>query len=125
MNDIPGQLEAFRQLRALEEQMTRWRMLVLTYKPTLNADHVRTVCEEIVRRATHLSTISPLRHEEVAKFLLERSLRWIIAGEPFNSIGGKLPKTLNELGMLRLAEGRPITDSEIAAIKNVKRPILH
>jgi hypothetical protein len=118
-------IDMFRKQQVLEQQMSVWRQVVLTHNPALNADYVRTVCEEIVRRAALISTTAPLRHEEVAKFLLERSLAWVMAGAPVQSIGGRLPKTLGDLGMLRIAEGAALTDTEIAAIRNVKRPVLH
>jgi hypothetical protein len=118
-------VETFRKQKVLEQQMVSWRQIVLTHNPALNADYVRTVCEEIVRRAYLISTTSPLRHEEVARFLLERSLAWVMAGTPVQQIGGRLPKTLGDLGMLRIAEGAALTDQEIAAIRNVKRPVFH
>lgn len=92
-------------LSTLEEAMADWRQVAITCQPTANADYVRTVCEEIVRRARLLSESSALRFPEVAGFLLTRSRAWVIGGLPVQKIGEKLPKTLGDLGMLKLAEG--------------------
>lgn len=89
----------------LNEAMQDWRRVVHHAQPMTNADYVRTVCEEIVRRAQLLSTNSRLNFPEVAAFLLMRSRAWVLGGLPVQKIGEKLPKTLGDLGMMKIAEG--------------------
>lgn len=98
---VPGAAELVR----LEEAMADWRRVVCTTQPGVNADYVRTVCEEIVRRAKILAETNPIRFEDVAAFLLTRSRAWVLGGMPVNRIGHKLPKTLGDLGMMKIAEG--------------------
>ena len=111
--------EARKQLVSLEEAMSDWRQVATTCQPTANADYVRTVCEEIVRRARLLAESSHLRFPEVAAFLLTRSRSWVLGGLPVQKIGEKLPKNLHDLGMLKLTEGGvnggPLTAKEIKA----------
>lgn len=113
-------------LVSLEEAMADWRRVALTCQPHLNADYVRTVCEEIVRRAEHLSTTSHLEFGKVAAFLLTRSRSWVLGGLPVGEIGGKMPKTLDDLGMMKIAEGgqegQPLTKAELK--KATKRRII-
>ena len=113
---IPGAAEVVR----LEEAMSDWRMTAIGAQPMTNADYIRTVCEEIVRRAEILARESTLRFEDVAGFLLTRSRAWVLGGLPITKIGEKLPKTLTDLGMLKLAEGGkdggPLTAAEINAL---------
>lgn len=113
---VPGAQEFVK----LEEAMANWRQVAITCQPLANADYVRTVCEEIVRRAQIISRENPVRFEDVAGFLLTRTRAWVLGGLPITSIGGKLPKTLHDLGMLKLAEGGPnggpITPAEINAL---------
>lgn len=114
-------------LTTLEEAMADWRQVAITCQPTANADYVRTVCEEIVRRARLLSEQSALRFPEVAGFLLTRSRAWVIGGLPVQKIGEKLPKTLGDLGMLKLAEGNdtggPLDGAELKAALAHKRKL--
>lgn len=92
-------------LVSLEEAMDDWRRVACTAQPAANADYVRTVCDEIVNRARMLSETSKLNFPEVAAFLLTRSRAWILGGTPINNIGAKMPKTLGDLGMMKIAEG--------------------
>ena len=114
-------------LTPLEDAMADWRQVAITCQPTANADYVRTVCEEIARRARLLSESSALRFPEVAGFLLTRSRAWVIGGLPVQKIGEKLPKTLGDLGMLKLAEGNdtggPLDGDELKAALAHKRKL--
>jgi hypothetical protein len=117
---MPGVLPPGSQhLVRMEEAMSDWRMVAIRAQPMVNADYIRTVCEEIVRRAEILSRESTLRFEEVAGFLLTRTRAWVLGGLPVTKIGEKLPKNLHDLGMLKLAEGSitggPLTDDDINA----------
>ncbi len=98
---IPGAAEVVR----LEEAMADWRQAVIGAQPLVNADYIRTVCEEIVRRAEIIARENPVRFEDVAGFLLTRSRAWVLGGLPVQKIGEKMPKNLHDLGMLKLAEG--------------------
>lgn len=113
---VPGSREVVR----LEEAMSDWRMTAIGAQPMVNADYIRTVCEEIVRRAEILARESTLRFEDVAGFLLTRTRAWVLGGLPIPKIGEKLPKNLHDLGMLKLAEGGatggPLTEAEIKAL---------
>ena len=115
--------EARKQLVSLEEAMSDWRQVAITCQPTANADYVRTVCEEIVRRARLLSEQSALRFPEVAAFLLTRSRSWVLGGLPIQKIGEKLPKTLGDLGMMKLAEGGE--DGEPLSGDELKKALRH
>lgn len=113
----------------LEEAMADWRHVAVTCQPTANADYVRTVCEEIVRRAQLLAETSALRFPEVAGFLLTRTRAWVLGGLPVGQIGAKLPKTLGDLGMMKLAEGgengEPLSADELKKALRHKPRILH
>lgn len=116
----------------IEKAMENFRRAVLIAHPTANADHVRVLAEEIVKRADILSTQSILRFHDVAQFLLERSQQWVIRdGLALNQIGPSLPKNLTDLGMLKLAEGsankagQPLSPQEIAAVRKAKPNIIH
>lgn len=119
--------EAQAVLTKLEDAMADWRQVAITCQPTANADYVRTVCEEIVRRARILSEQSVLNFPQVAGFLLTRSRAWVIGGLPVAKIGEKLPKTLDDLGMLKLAEGSdhggPLDGKELKAALAHKRKL--
>jgi hypothetical protein len=92
-------------LVTLEDAMADWRRVACTAQAAVNPDYVRTVCDEIVNRARMLSTTSKLNFPEVAGFLLTRSRAWILGGLPINQIGAKMPKTLGDLGLMKIAEG--------------------
>jgi hypothetical protein len=92
-------------LVTLEEAMADWRQVVITTQPTANPDFVRATCDEIVNRARFLSTASKLNFPEVAAFLLTRSRAWVLGGSSVNSIMPRMPKTLGDLGMMKIAEG--------------------
>lgn len=116
-------------LTSLEAAMEDWRKVALTCQPTANADYVRTVCEEIVRRARLLAESSALRFPDVAGFLLTRSRSWVLGGLPVQKIGEKLPKNLHDLGMLKLAEGSedggPLSGKELQSAMSHKPRIIH
>ena len=112
-----------KELVTLEEAMADWRQVVITCQPTANADYARTVCEEIVRRARLLSESSALRFPDVAGFLLTRTRSWVLGGLPVQKIGDKLPKTLGDLGMMKLAEGGE--DGEPLSGDELKRALAH
>lgn len=118
--------------RIIETAMENFRRAVLIAHPTANADHVRIVAEEIVKRADILSTQSILRFYDVALFLLERAQQWVIRdGLALNQIGPSLPKNLKDLGMLKLAEGsadkagKPLSPQVIAQVRKAKPNIIH
>ena len=118
---IPGfPIPGAQQVVKMEEAMADWRQVAITCQPMANADYVRTVCEEIVRRAEIIARENPVRFEDVAGFLLTRTRAWVLGGLPITSIGAKLPKNLHDLGMLKLAEGGltggPLTDADIKAL---------
>lgn len=92
-------------LVTLEQAMDDWRRVACQCQPAANADYVRTVCDEIVNRARMISMSSALNFPEVAAFLLTRSRAWILGGLPINNVGAKMPKTLGDLGMMKIAEG--------------------
>lgn len=114
----------------LAKAIDAWRQAVLVMRPMANADFVRQLCEDIVKRAHLLSEQSRLRFVDVAIFLLDRSRAWVIEGLPLDQIGGKMPKTLSELGMMKLAEGsvvnkgQPLTPDELLGIKRNFKPII-
>ena len=112
-----------KELVTLEEAMADWRQVVITCQPTANADYVRTVCEEIVRRARLLAESSALRFPDVAGFLLTRTRSWVLGGFPVQKIGDKLPKTPGDLGMMKLAEGGE--DGEPLSGDELKRALAH
>ena len=103
----------------LEDAMADWRRTVIACQPTANANYVRTVCEEIVRRAQIISQQSAVQFAPVAGFLLTRTRAWVLGGLPVSKIGEKMPKNLTDLGMLKIAEGGPaggpLTDSDLKA----------
>jgi len=118
--------------QTLETAVENFRRSVLTANPTANSDFVRAIGEDIVKRANILSTSAILRFVDVALFLLERAEYWVIRDQlPLDQIGGKMPKNIKELGMLKLAEGSakrrgaPLTNAEIAAVRNAKPNIIH
>lgn len=92
-------------LVSLEEAMADWRQVVITSQPAANPDFVRATCDEIVNRARMLSTTSNLNFPEVAAFLLTRSRAWVLGGLPVNNVMAKIPKTLGDLGLMKIAEG--------------------
>lgn len=116
-----GSARASKIVATLEEAMADWRRVACMMQPGVNADYVRTVCEEIVNRARILSTQSVLNFPEVAAFLLTRSRAWVLAGLPVNKIGGKLPKTLGDLGMMKIAEGGQ--NGEPLSVENLKQAL--
>jgi hypothetical protein len=109
------------ELVTLDDAMQDWRRVVLTTQPTANADYVRTVCEEVVRRAQILSGQNRLRFPEVVAFLLMRSRAWVFGGLPVSKIGEKMPKTIHDLGMMKIAEGGstggPLDEADLTAAR--------
>ena len=115
----------------LDTRMQTWRRIAVVGNPLANGDYVRTVCEEVVRRAAILAGLnSRLRPLDTAVFLLERSQAWIMTGTPINEIGGKLPKSINDLGVLKMQEGSdeamgaPLTTRELEAVAKASRKII-
>ena len=106
----------------LERRMAQWRRIAAIGHPATSADYIRTVCEEIVRRAEILSTLWAVDFKTVAVFLLERSEAWVMAGLPIEQIGRKLPKNLTDLGIMKLSEGSdqtpgaPLTGAELKQV---------
>lgn len=105
----------------LEADMAKWRQVALTAHPTANADYVRTVCEEIVRRGQIICRGSPADPHKVVPFLLEVTRRWLLGGLRIEAIGAKLPRDISGLGMLIVElnvnpnTGEPLTDKELRA----------
>jgi hypothetical protein len=115
----------------LLSRMEQWRRLAVIGNPLINADHVRTVCEEVVRRAQLIAQQhASLRPLDIAVFLLERSQAWLMAGTPIGEIGRKLPKTMSDLGVLKMSEGSdevmgaPLTGRELKAVAQASRKII-
>lgn len=92
-------------LVSLEDAMADWRRAVHGADPQAPEALVRTVCEEVVHRAHILAEGNRLNRAEVAAFLLTRSRQWVLGGLPVTGIATKLPKTLGDLGMLKITEG--------------------
>ncbi len=115
----------------LLSKMEHFRMVACRAEPMTNADYIRTVSEEIPRRAQILSQHWPIRFLDVAGFFLERAEAWILGGLPVNQIGHKLPKNLREIGILMMAEGSqqlsglPLSSAELAEIKKQLRKKAH
>lgn len=111
--------DAFSQVHTLDNMMANWRHAVINCQPTANADYVRTVCEEIVRRAQIISQSGPVEFAKIAAFFLDRTRAWVLGGLPVSSIGAKLPKNLQELGFMVMQEnvnpltGAPLTDTDL------------
>lgn len=109
----------------LETDMAKWRQVALTVQPTANADYVRTVCEEIVRRGQLICRDSPADPHKLVPFLLEVARRWLIGGLRIEAIGQKLPKDIYALGMLIMElnvnpnTGEPLTAKELRAASNL------
>lgn len=105
----------------LETDMAKWRQVALTVYPTANADYVRTVCEEVVRRGQIICRSSPADPQKVVPFLLEVTRRWLLGGLRIEAIGAKLPRDISGLGMLIVElnvnpnTGEPLTDKELRA----------
>lgn len=81
--------------------MQDWREAVQIAQPTANSAYVRTVCEEVVRRAHILSELHRLNFPEVAAFLLMASRDWVLGGDKVENVGKRMPKTLHDLGVLK------------------------
>lgn len=100
--------------------MAVFRQVAVACQPHLSGDYIRTVSEEIVRRAKVIGEAHPVDFHGVALFLLERSTSWVSGGLPVAKIGEKLPKDLSSLGMMKIAEGgkdgQPMTREELAAV---------
>lgn len=113
----------------LEEAMADWRRVAMTCQPDANADFVRVVCENVVNRARLLSGLADLRFPDVAAFLLLRSRAWILGGLPVGDLIDRLPQTLGDLGMMKLAEGgedgEPLSVVELQRAMRHKRRIIH
>lgn len=115
----------------IERKMEQFRRTACLAEPMTNADYIRTVSEEIVRRAQILGQHWPIRVLDVAAFFLERSEAWILSGTPVNQIGPKLPKNLNDIGLMMIAEGSqqlsglPLTREELAVIKKEMAKKVH
>lgn len=116
---LRNQAQAHNELKA---RMERWKAVATMGEPLTNRVLITTICEEIVRRAFALAQQSDLRPHEVATFLLERSEAWLIAGRKVGEIGRDIPRTLGELGLLKLREGSdtvvnaPLSKYELAAV---------
>lgn len=108
---------------AVDLRMEQWRKTVCTIHPMASGDYIRTLSEEIVRRAVILSQHWPIRALDVAVFFLERTEAWVMGGLALNQIGHKLPKNLREIGIMMMAEGSPhmaglpLTKEDLADIK--------
>lgn len=88
-------------LVSMEEAMQDWRQAVMIAQPLANSAYVRTVCEEVVRRAHILSELHRLNFPEVAAFLLMTSRDWVLGGDKVENVGKRMPKTLHDLGVLK------------------------
>lgn len=125
-----AQAQLLDAMRDREARLAAWRQAVHVTHPTASPDFVRNIADDIMQRARLLSTQSILRFDDTAVFLLEAALRWVIRdGLPLDQIGGKMPKTLGDLGMLKLAEGGkdggPLSAKEIQAVRQAKPNIIH
>jgi len=106
----------FQKLATLETDMNNWRQVAMTCQPTVNADYVRTVCEEIVRRAQLICQSSPADPDKVIPFLLEATRRWVMEGVPVGQLGLRVPKTIDELGILIVKMNlNPTTGEKLSA----------
>lgn len=115
----------------IEPKLIQFRQLAQIANPTANADFIRAVGDDIVKRAHVLSLHYPVDFMTVAVFLLERAADWATQSVPLDQIGGRMPKDLAELGMLKLAEGsamaqgKPLTPTELQPVLKGKRHIIH
>lgn len=103
--------------------MDRWKATVVASHPGVSQDYAATLCDEVVKRAQLLSESSYLRTWDVAEFLLDRTRFWILDGLPLDKIGPRLPKTLADLGALKIAEGGrdggPLSVNELKQVKRI------
>lgn len=131
MNIPPRPKLATTEAVDLEVRMEAWRRFVLIANPMANADHVRKLAEDIVGRANVLSIHYPVRFYDVALFFLERTQGWVMNGIALDQIGGKMPKNLDELGVLMMTEGSqerfggPLTAKELAPVIKASKKIIH
>lgn len=115
----------------LMQAIDQWRQAVLIMHPVANADFVRALAEDIVKRASFISERHPVDFNRVARFLLDRSKAWIMEGLSLAEIGPKIPATLSDLGLMLLAEGsmvrkgKPLSGDELKAVKKFKPKLLH
>lgn len=101
---------------SLEDAMNDWRNSVGIMYPALRGEYVRTVCEEIVRRADRIARSSSLSFPELAGYFLTRTREWVKQGLPVQKIGAKLPKDLEGVGMLLIEQGldgKPLSAEEL------------
>lgn len=133
MPQIPPAIPGVKIVKAgdIEPKLIRFRQLAQLANPTANADFIRAIGDDIVKRAHVLSTHHPIDFMTVAVFLLERAADWATQNVPLDQIGGRMPKTLHDLGMLKLAEGsamaqgKPLTPTELQPVLKGKRHIIH
>ncbi len=100
-----------------------WQRVACMCDGTASPDYIVQLSGIIVERARKLSTESDLEFSAVAGFLLERSRMWLFEGLPVSQVEARLPADLHALGMLKLAEGTPLSDYERHAV--TKKRIIH
>lgn len=109
----------------LARRTEEWRRLAILGNPLVNADYIRVVADEIVKRAEILATLHPLNFYTVAVFLLERSAAWVMTGLPINEIGPKLPKNMTQLGVLKMSEGSDVNYGRALTAEELKPVVKH
>lgn len=115
----------------LLNRVQAWRRFVSISNPLANGDHIRILADGIVFRAQQLAADYPVRFYDVALFLLERTQGWVMNGTPLDQIGPKLPKNLDDLGVLIMSEGSqeafgaPLSAKEMQAVVKASKQIVH
>lgn len=106
---------AERQHRILERQCIQWRSIAAQCNPGKSAALILTVQQEILRRANKLGEQGPVSQQKVAEYLLKVSTNWLFANTPVEKIMERMPKTLDDLGLLIMREGAPDSGQKLTA----------
>lgn len=105
--------ETLRQARVLDQQCAQWRSVAYACEPGKSADHIVDVQQQILRRARKLGEMGPVAPQKIAEYFLKVSARWLFANTPVEKIVGKLPKTLDDLGLFIMTEGAPDSGNKL------------
>ena len=107
----------------LDRRIQAWLRAVVSGRPGANPEYAASICREIVQRANILAGQSYLKRDNVAEFLLDRTLAWVAEGTALDKIGPRLPKSLSDLGALKIAEGGrgggPLSKAQLKQVKRI------
>lgn len=106
---------------SLDQAVVEWQRCVIQRHPHVRIQAARRAVTTVIQRARILSAVNKLNFPEVAAFLLDRSLSWALDGKRMDKIEADLPKTLGDLGMLKIAEGGK--DGEPLEMSELKRAL--